>query len=378
MLHALGLPLPKAIFAHGWWLSGDTKMSKSLGNVVNPMDMADKYGVDPFRYYLMAEMVLGQDANFTEESFQRRFNADLANDIGNLLSRLLKMTRDYCGGQVPRPADNALAGEPEKELWAAVQAAVAGMERSLAEMRIEAGLAGVQAAVRAANRYLEVKQPWLLAKQDDQLPLHTTLYMTLEVLRVVAGLLSPIMPGKMQTISKAIGMPDGHKVEFPSFRQWGVLVPGHHVHDTGPLFPRIITAESKETPAGKVPQAKPGKKAAAENVAVGTVEEIAYDDFAKIQLRTAKILAAEKVAGADKLLQLRVQVGEEERQLVAGIALHYQPEQLIGKTIIIVANLKPAKIRGVESRGMLLAASVGDQLRLVTVDGEIASGARVK
>jgi methionyl-tRNA synthetase len=368
MLKAMGLPMPRTVFAHGWWLMGDTKMSKSLGNVVNPMDMVDKYGIDAFRYFLIAEMTLGQDAGFSEEAFVRRYNSDLANDLGNLLSRVVKMIGQYCDGRVPAPVGTPAHGA-ERELWEAVQKAVAKMESSLAAYQLDRGVGEVIAAVRATNRYLETRAPWTQAKQADKGPLHTTLYTAVEALRVAAALLHPVMPGRMTDIRRTLGLKEPEP-SIAEIRAWGVTPPGTSVSLTGSLFPRIA------------PQAAPGPAAATvappPAPAVPGIATIAYDEFMKVELRTAKVVAAEKVQGADKLLCLQVEVGGETRQVIAGIAKHYAPEALLGKTVIVVANLAAAKIRGVESRGMLLAASAGDAMRLLTVDGDLPSGARAK
>ena len=379
MLKAMGVELPEAVFAHGWWLVGDSKMSKTDGNVVNPMEFVDKYGVDPFRYFLMAEMSLGQDASFTEEAFIRRTNADLANDLGNLLSRVVKMIGSGAGGVIPASGS---PGADEDALRVAALAAADAMERSIVGMRLDLGLAAVTAVVREANRYLERKQPWTLAKQEDKQPLHTVLYHACETLRIVSGLLYPVMPGKMTELRRALGFPEGTP-DMGSLRQWGILTPGTPVGEMQVLFPRIAPLEKKPDPAAGAskkgaqgaPSVATAKKAALEPVGVALVE---YADFQKIQLRTARIMEAEKVPGADKLLKLQIDVGGEMRQLVAGIALHYDSATLPGKTVVVVFNLKPAVIRGVESNGMLLAASVGKELRLVTVDGDIPSGAVVK
>ena len=383
MLKAMGVELPETVFAHGWWLVGENKMSKSLGNVINPMEMIEKYGVDAFRYFVMAEMTLGQDASFTEDAFVRRYNADLANDLGNLLSRVLNMTVRYCDSKIPEPPANVLEGPDERILWEAVQIAVQGMEKAVDEMRISEGLGQVITAVRGINRYLEIKQPWTLAKREDKAPLRATLYTAAESLRVVASLLFPVMPEKMTELRQALGLKTA-KPNQAQLREWGILTAGTLIAEVSGLFPRIVAEEPKpgeplELGAQPV-KPKPAAEESSAKVAtpVGVAELIDYNDFAKVQLRTARVVAAEKVQGATKLLRLEVLMGEERRQIIAGIALYYEPEKLIGKTVVVVSNLKPATIRGVESQGMLLAASKGESLRIITVDGDLSSGAVVK
>ncbi len=382
MLKVMGVEMPEAVFAHGWWLMGDSKMSKTTGNVVDPMAFVDKYGVDAFRYFLMAEMILGQDASFTEEAFIRRYNADLANDLGNMLSRLIKMISTYTGGILPEPD---VIGAEEQSLRAAALEAASTMETTIANMRLDMGLGAVANVVRAANRYLEIKQPWTLAKQEDKRPLHTVLYTAAETLRIVSGLLYPVMPGKMGELRQMLAIQETVP-DISTLKEWGLLKPGTRLGEMHSLFPRIMPSEGEKKGEGPTPNPSPstalragkeGSKKGESSTPTG-VALVEYTDFQKIQLRTAKILEAEKVAGADKLLKLKIEVGGEPRQLVAGIALHYEPATLIGKTVVVVANLKPATIRGVESNGMLLAASVGKDLKLITVDGEFPSGAVVK
>jgi len=369
MLKAMGLEMPETVFAHGWWLTGRTKMSKSLGNVVDPMRMMDRCGVDAFRYFLMAEMTLGQDASFTEEAFIRRYNADLANDLGNLTSRVLNMTARYCGGRIPEPPER---GPEEAEVWDGVQAAVSAMTDAAERMRLDAGIGAVLNAIRGINRYLEIKGPWALAKNGDTAGTALTLYTAAEGLRVCAALLYPVMPGKMKELRSALGMEDAPP-QLEQLRRFGVLKPGTPVAQPEPLFPRLETGDAAE----------PVKKSSSkkEQPMEQKIEEsglITFDQVMAVQLRTARILAAEPIEGADRLLKLQVDLGTERRQLVAGIAKHYAPETLPGKTVVVVANLKPARLRGVESQGMLLAASAGDALKLVTVEGDLPPGSVVK
>ena len=375
MLQAMGLPMPETIFAHGWWLLGQSKMSKSVGNVVDPMDMIDRYGVDAVRYFLISEMTLGQDANFSEAGFIRRYNSDLANDLGNLLSRILNMISRYCDGKIPAPSGAALEDPDSDALWKTMQVATKDMLAGVEGMRLDQGVAAVIAAVRAMNRYLEAKQPWHLAKQEDLQPLHDVLYTAAETLRVAAALLHPIMPERMGILRMALGIADG-KPDLDKVHTWGLLQPGAPIRTGDPLVPRIKVEDMKEEQPEKQEAAPPPKPKPA--VADDTPGVITIKDVQKIELRTAIVLEAEKIEGAEKLLRLEVRMGEERRQIVAGIALHYEPDALIGRTVVVVANLKPAKLRGVESQGMLLAASKGEKLRLIAVDGEIASGAVVR
>ncbi|MDI6775111.1 MAG: methionine--tRNA ligase [Verrucomicrobiota bacterium] len=389
MLKAVNAPIPETIFAHGWWLVGRDKMSKTEGNVVDPMAFADRYGVDPFRYFLMAEMPLGQDASFTEEAFVRRYNTDLANDLGNMLSRVLKLVHSHAGGCVPAPGAE---GAEEAHLREATLQAARAMRTSVEAMELDRGLASLAAALRETNRYFEKRRPWASAKAGDATALGTTLYHALEALRVVGGMLYPVMPEKMAELRAALGLP-GQTSDFDDLTRWGVLAAGRRVGEPRSLFPRIepdsrdpklATAVKKDamTPTPQTSPTSPTGPSASTAPTSGAapvgVTAIAFDEFQKVQLRTAKILEAYKVEGADKLLRIVVEVGEEKRQIVAGIAKHYAPEQIVGKTIVLVYNLAPAKIRSVESNGMLLAATRGEQMRLVTLDGDLPSGAMVK
>jgi len=363
MLRAMGLEMPETIFAHGWWLVGRDKMSKTAGNVVNPMVFAETYGVDPFRYFLMAEMSLGQDASFTEDAFIRRYNAELANDLGNMLNRVMKLIGANFAGCIP---ECGALGPEEVALRDVTLKAAVDMVESVNRMRLDLGLAELAGAVREANRYIEKRQPWALAKQGESglAELGTVLYTAAEALRIIGGMFYPTMPGKMSELREVLGCKVGDP-DFASLSVWGGLRSGEKIGEMRSLFPRI---ERKAAQDGG-PKAGGGKAAG--------VALIELTDFTKVDLRSACILKAERIEGADKLLKLQIELGSEQRQIVAGIAKHYAPESLIGKTAILVSNLKPATIRGVDSNGMLLAATHGDQLRLVTLDGDLPSGARV-
>ncbi|MCJ8331277.1 MAG: methionine--tRNA ligase [Lentisphaeria bacterium] len=369
MLKAMGVEQPKTIFAHGWWLIDQNKMSKTDGNVVNPLDLCDQYGVDAFRYYLMAEMSLGQDCNFTEELFIDRYNNDLAGNIGNMLSRVIKMIKPHFDGKIPSPGSEETA--EDKDLKEAVLGSVTKMETSIHEMKINRGLEDAVEAIKSCNRYFELTKPWALAKTDTD-RLATVLYNAAEALRIVSGLLYPVIPGKMSVLRLSLGLAeDKLEPDFAQLKEWGKLVPGSQTIEMPSLFPRIDTkAKEKEV---KKENAKNAKKA--ENI----VELIDIDQFFKAQLKTAKVIEAEAVEGADRLLKLQLEVGDETRQIVAGIAKWYKPEDLVGKTIVIVSNLKAVTLMGVESNGMLLAAKKGKKkLSLITTDDpDFASGASV-
>lgn len=373
MLKAIGLEPPKTILAHGWWLSGRDKMSKSAGNVVNPMDMAEKYGVDAFRYYLLAEMTLGQDSGFTEESFINRYNSDLANDLGNLLNRAIKLTVRNFDSKIPKPGKFE---ELDAELLSKAHLAIRMMENAIRSLQPDKGIAEVMNVIRATNKYMEQTAPWTLAKEGNLDRLATVLYTAIEVLRIVGGVLAPVMPSKMQQLLSCIGAPE--EATFDVLDSAGNSIPGTPIKDIDGLFPRIMAekAEKAPVPAKKAEKAPAIKEKKIEPVVAEGC--ITISDFFKVELRTARVLEAEPVPKTEKLLKLQVEVGAEKRQIVAGIALWYKPEDLIGKTVVIVANLMPAKLRGIESNGMLLAASTEDSLKLVTIDSpDFPSGVKI-
>lgn len=370
MLHAIGLPMPKTIFAHGWWLTGSRKMSKSLGNVVNPMDMADKYGVDAFRYFLLAAMTPGNDASFTEEDFLQRFNTDLANDLGNLLSRVVKLSIKNFGGTLPAPPPL----QPlEMELLSKAALAIKQLENELNSMKLDRGIAAVMNVVREANKFLERTAPWTLAKEGKTDRLAAVLYTAAKTLEIVSGLLFPIMPEKMTLLRRSLGLSEEEiaKTDFASLSEFANGDMRRTMVDMPPLFPRIQIEKPEEAaPAKPEKQKKQEIKAPKTKDVVVPEGMVTIEQFFKTQLRTAKVLEAERIEGKTRLLHLKVDLGNGDvRSLVAGIAQQYAPEDVIGKTIVVVANLMPAKIAGFESCGMLLAAKNETSLKLVTVDG---------
>jgi len=361
MLKAMGIPMPKTIFAHGWWLKDDTKMSKSLGNVVNPLDLAELYGVDAFRYFLMREMTMGQDSSYSEQSFVSRYNSDLANDFGNLISRLTKMISSYENGKLPKVSEMESQDKEIKQKSIELQKKVKSL---VDEFKINSAIEEILQLIRMLNRYIEKNRPWDLYKSENRERLGTILYTASEGLKSAARLLYPIMPGKIEEFSKIF---NSQIEELISERaaDWGWLLPGMEVKPGKALFPRIDVSKISKQLTKATPEERK------------TAEFIDLSDFAKLKFRVAKILSAEAIAGADKLLKLQIDLGSEKRQIVAGIAEHYTPEDLIGKSIIVLTNLKPAKIRGVESNGMLLAAKNKGEMVLLTADGDISPGSKI-
>ena len=354
MLMSAKLPLPLGIFAHGWWLSGESKMSKSLGNVVDPLGLIEEYGVDPVRYYLMREMVLGQDANFTMESFIKRYNSDLANDFGNLLSRVSNLLKKFFDGKIPMDEDDSPEGMIIKENGIKV---VSDVWNHIESMQVNEAIETTLQYIRSVNKYMETMAPWKLAKSDNDAA-GKVLFTAAEALRISAVLLAPVMPNRTQIVLETFNAAG-------SSLEWGGLTPGKSLKKHDVLFPRIDVKKPEK------PSQSNGKKTEPNNV-------ITFDEFQNVELKTAKVLEAEKVEGADKLLKLQIEVGDEKRQIISGIAQHYSTENLIGKMIVVVTNLKPATIFGLESYGMLLAAKKGKDLTLITIDDEkVKSGMKI-
>lgn len=373
ILLALELPLPKTVFGHGWLLFDDDKMSKSKGNVVDPNALIDEFGVDPIRYFLLREISFGQDGNFNRRALIERTNSDLANDLGNLLNRSLAMLNKYFDGVVPNPDK---LQDVDCELKQFAKDTKDKVVRLIDELAISDALAALWQLIGRANKYIDETAPWALAKDAaDHQRLSTVMYNLIEVQRIIALLVKSFIPETGVKIWQQLGINDALDDQLLENTDWGGLQPGTRTKKGDPIFPRIEfkeKVEAKTAESGKSQKQPQVKAISDENL-------ISIDDFAKLDLVIAQVLTAEPVKKADKLLKLTIDTGGDQRQIVAGIAQHYQPDDLIGKNIVIVANLKPAKLRGELSQGMLLAATSADgTLEVVSVSNKIKPGSRVK
>jgi methionyl-tRNA synthetase len=381
-LMAGGMPLPKQVFAHGWLLFENDKMSKSRGNIVRSEPIRQVMGADALRYFLLREIVFGQDGTFSYDALIGRYNSDLANGLGNLASRTLTMIHQYRGDEIPEGSDPEIARLANET--------VAAVQKHFDAFEFSKGLEAVWALISAVDKYIVQKAPWKLARQIDQLSqtdLSATLYTAAESLRIAAALLSPVLPQSAPKIWAQLGMPESiESVRFETLA-WGTLEPGQKIGEIAAVFPRIDLKEavtSMRALEEKVSAEQnallgnmPGKKPAAAEPAS---EKIGVDDFAKVDLRVGLVKFAERVKNSDKLMHMKVDIGEAEpRTIVAGIAEAYTPEQLLNRKVVIVANLQPRKLKGIESNGMIVAASVeGGTPVLAGFHEDIPVGARLK
>jgi methionyl-tRNA synthetase len=388
-LMAAQLPLPKQIWAHGWLLMDSAKMSKSLGNVVKPRPIVHVLGLDALRYYLLRETVFGADGNFSYDALVQRYNSDLANGLGNLASRTAAMITKDCGGKIPRvndlkPQDQALAQHAQKTIGEVLEQYNAlGFSKALEQ---------IWALISAADKYLTTEQPWAL-KEADKERRDAILATTAEVLRIVTALAYPVLPESTVKVWALLGQQTPLGTVNLESLSWGQLRPGTQLGTSQPLFPRIDKAEAIERmeameneaqkapppTAAATPAAAPASAAGAAPAPEG-VQRIGIEDFAKVEMRVGQIKTAERIVGADKLLKLTVDIGTEIRQICAGIAQFYEPEKLIDRKVVVVTNLAPRKLRGVESNGMIVAASIGPEGRPVLAGfaEDVEVGARLK
>ena len=378
ILMALDLPLPKMVYGHGWLIVDGDKMSKSKGNVVDPLLLIDEFGADAIRYFLLREINLGQDGNFSRDALITRINADLANDLGNLLHRTLNMIGKFQGGVVEKALgesaiDRAFLDEAQKTIDA--------YEREMEGMKLQSAIKTTWAFISRANKYIDETMPWALAKEAaKKQELTNTLYNLAESLRRISVLIEPFMPETAAKIWRQLGITqDFSAVRLADVRAWGGFPAGTHVASPEQLFPRIEVAEEKPTAEGRkgstTKSQEPQKKQKAEKAKHDAPADgiITIEEFRRVDLRVAEILRAERVPDTEKLMRLQVSLGDEEREIVSGIAEFYTAEELVGKKIILVANLKPAKIRGIRSHGMLLCAKSEGSLTLVEVDAPAGS-----
>ncbi len=369
ILMALDLPLPKKVYGHGWLIVDGDKMSKSKGNVIDPIGLIDEFGADAIRYFLLREINLGQDGNFSRDALIGRINSDLANDLGNLLHRTLSMTLKFQDGVVLAPAGES---DVDRALKAEARETVAFFEKNMEDMQLSLTIKKVWAFISRANKYIDETAPWALAKDPaKKQELANVLYNLTEALRVISVLISPFLPTTAVRIWQQLGLAqDFASVRTEDIEQWGGVPAGLHVGTPEQLFPRIEVEKDEAAPA---PAAKkPAKEKRVEKAKDEALPEglISIDTFGKVKLRVAEVKAAEPVPKADKLLKLTLSLGEgaPERQVVSGIAPWYAPSDLVGKHVVLVANLKPAKLRGVRSEGMILAAGDGKELKILEVD----------
>lgn len=363
MLMAVDLPLPKQVVAHGWLTKDGEALSKTRGIVIDMDTDIETYGLDAFRYYLLREFSFGNDGDYRPARLHARYNADLANDLGNLLNRVLGLVNKNFDG-IPEPTT---PGEFDDEIKQMAQGTADALDEHIKAFAFDAGLETIWEFVRRINRYVQQTQVWTLAKPETKARMGTILYNSLEALRFISVLISPVIPETAEKIQKQIGLS-----EFDTIAEWGRLPVGLTVSRGEPIFPRIDTKKEKQPQPKATTKPKPKQKQVPKTTGL-----VSFADFQKLDLRVARVLTAEPVEGADRLLKLQIDLGTEKRQVVAGIAEHYTPDALVGKQVIVVANLEPATIRGIESQGMVLAGS-GDAVVLATLEEDMPIGTQVR
>ncbi|HNP60498.1 MAG TPA: methionine--tRNA ligase [Nitrospirales bacterium] len=389
MLMGLELPLPQSIFAHGWWTVNGEKMSKSRGNVVDPYAVVEEFGADAFRYFLLREVPFGQDGDFSISAFGNRYNAELANDLGNLLSRTLTMLANFSNNSVPQP-DAKHETDQDRQLQHAASSLFPTIDAHLRHLEFNRALETTWGLVQSANQYIDKTAPWKLAKDPGNTPrLHTVLFHLTEVLRFLTLAVYPFMPQIAETMKTRLGLSTNFSTPaLQEFPRWGAYLYKGQTSKGPSLFPRRDSSpqESQKSPEQKMTihpnrthmETPQTVQSTQQQPAAGDAILISIADFQKIQLKVAKILTAERVPKSEKLLKLQVDIGTEQRQIVAGIGKKYAPEELVGRTIVVVANLKPAKLMGIESQGMVLAAGDQEVLELLNMSQEIPAGTRIK
>jgi methionyl-tRNA synthetase len=385
MLMALNLPLPETIFAHGWWTVDGEKMSKSRGNVVDPNKIVESYGVDAFRYFLLREVPFGQDGDFSQAAMITRVNSDLANGIGNLVSRTITMVNKFAEGKIPERGE---VSYEETELLIRVEIEGKAQKIMHQHLRFNDDLAGLWWIIQLCDLLIDKSQPWQLVKRDDcKVRLANVLNTLARSIYALSIYLYPYMPKAATEIQKQLGISPDWSIPLDEKSIWDDRVSGRTVKIGNPLFPRIESKPgvkpvsepsipSQPTAVAPIPTGTPLPTPPA--AASAASPQITIDEFMKIQLKTAKVLSAERVPKSEKLIKLHVSLGAEQRQIVAGIGKKYEPDALVGKTIVVVANLKPAKLMGIESQGMVLAAGDADVRGLLTIQEEVDPGTKVK
>lgn len=370
MLMALGEPLPKQVFAHPWLLFGQDKMSKSRGNVIYADDLVKLIGVDAVRYYLLSEMPYASDGSITYETIFERYNSDLANTIGNLVNRTIAMNNKYFDGVIQEPTAEEVL---DFEIKTACTDTVKKVDELLTTYRVADALEAIVALAKRCNKYIDETMPWALAKDEEKKArLGTVLYNLLEGIRYIAILLSPFMP---ETSDKIMEQLNCDNKDYDTLDSFGTLKPGVKVNKAVPLFNRLDSEKLLAEIHAKQEEAKKNEKKTAPKIE--GLAQIGIDDFAKVELRVGEIKACEPIKKSKKLLKLTVFDGEKDRTVASGISPYYKPDELVGKKIVLVANLKPAKLCGVESNGMILAASTGDDVKVIFLDNEIPAGSKI-